>query len=99
MSTSLLPAMYASRLTRAPRVAKSETAEESRYAVSGAVPPAISVVSLSVARSAGTFWNWIVMFGCRAWNSDANFLNCGEFPTHDAKVIVTGEVGSWATFG
>src|SRR3954469_3070067 len=95
----LLPAMYPSRLSSAPFDANVLTALESTYAVSGTVPPAIWVVSLSVARSAGTFWNSTVMFGCSLWKSSANFLNCGDCPTHDSKVIVTGDVGSFGVIG
>src|SRR6266581_2111692 len=71
----------------------------SRKATSGAVPPAIWVVSLVDALSADTFWNWMVMFGCSLWKSDANFFICGESPTHDSNVSVTGLVGSDGAIG
>src|SRR6266536_5148706 len=71
----------------------------SRKATSGAVPPAICVVSLVDALSADTFSNWTVMFGCSLWKSLANFFICGESPTHDSNVSVTGLVGSDGTIG
>jgi hypothetical protein len=40
-----------------------------------------------------------VMLGCSAWKSLANCCICGESPTHDEKVIVTGSVGSAGTIG
>ena len=67
--------------------------------MSGAVPPAIWVVSFWVALSDDTLSNWIVMFGCSLWKSAANFFICGESPTHDSKVMVTGLLGSEGTIG
>src|SRR5438477_5840956 len=39
------------------------------------------------------------MLGWSLWKSLANFLNCGESPTHDENVTVTGLVGSLGTIG
>src|SRR5438067_1784112 len=91
--------MYPSRLRRAPRVANCSTALESTYAASGAVPPAICVVSLVVELSAETFWNLMVTLGCSSWNWAASFFICGESPTHEENVMVTGLAGSVGTIG
>src|ERR671930_1858617 len=94
-----LPARYPSRFTSALFWANPPTALASRNAVSGAVPPAICVVSFWAKLSAVVVWNWIVMFGCSLWKSSANFFICGESPTHEENVIVTGLVGSLGTMG
>src|SRR4051812_20194944 len=39
------------------------------------------------------------MFGCSFSKSFTNCCICGESPTHDEKVIVTGLVGSVGVFG
>src|SRR5437879_9940791 len=41
----------------------------------------------------------MVMFGCSVWKSAANFFICGESPTQEEKVRVTGLVGSEGTIG
>src|SRR4051812_25094187 len=53
------------------------------------------VVRTSPAFSAGAFSNLIVMLGCWAWNSSANFFIVGWLPTHEKKVTVVGDVGSF----
>src|ERR1700754_2196184 len=64
------------------------------YAMSGGLPPATCAVSFSLASSAGTFCNSILMFGCSPSNFWTSVLKSGSSPTHDENVTVTGEVGS-----
>jgi hypothetical protein len=83
-----------SRFTSAFRDAKLATVLASTKAASGALPPAICVVSFWVACSAGTFWNSMVMFGCSAVNSFASCFIPGSWPTQEVNETVTASSGS-----
>src|SRR3954466_3623486 len=91
--------MKPSRLTSALRDPNSVTALESTNATSGAVPPATWVISLVVALPDETAWNSTLMLGCSFSKSFTNCCICGESPTHEEKVIVTGLVGSVGVLG